>query len=134
MTVEDTAIAVASVPHDDARLRCWVSKLRSRVPHFSHANDHQPGAWIGAYLRGRLVCAYGYTFCHDGTILIDYAVCEPTRAGRVCLEAMGLILKKTWAGRPIRFFTELSNRKMRKIFEHKFGAKPVALLYEVLGG
>jgi hypothetical protein len=124
-------IICREVLHDDPLLASWVAKLRSRAPHFSHANDHQPGSWIGMYAGSRLLTAYGYTYCMDGTVLVDYAVCEPTKAGRVAMQTLGLVLVQTWKGRPIRFFTEIANRKMRRLFEGVFGAKPSALLYEV---
>lgn len=130
MTME-RGVSAAQVPHDDPRLRCWVAKLRDRAPHFSHANEHEPGSWIGMYAGERLLCAYGYTLCVDGTVMIDYAVCEPTKAGRFALQALGLALKQMWHGRRIRFFTELANKKMRRVFENVFGARPVALLYEI---
>jgi hypothetical protein len=105
--------------------------FKTQAPHFSHALDYSPGTWLGLFSGERLLSAYGYSLCVDGTIAVEYALCEPSRAGRVALEYLTRTMYDTWRGKIVRFHCEKGNRKMRRVVE-RLGAKPVAFMYEVI--
>jgi hypothetical protein len=120
----------APVDPNDPLLRWWVAQLKARCPHFSHASELQTGSWYGLYVAGRLRAAMGFTYCTDRTIMVEYVVCEPSKAGRASMIVLMSALKEQWRENNIRFFCEVDNKKMRRITE-ALGAKPVAVMYQI---
>lgn len=131
-------MTVAAPPHleilpvspSDPILQAWCARLRTQAPHFTHAADYQPGLWIGLYRDGEMLAAYGYTICRNDVVAVEYALCQPSKAGKNALDALTYILNEQWKQRVVRFHCEISNRKMRKIVEG-YGARPVALMYQL---
>jgi hypothetical protein len=123
-------IAFAPVDPLDPTLQAWVRTLKARNPHFAHAHDSGPGTWLGLYGNESLLSAIGYTWNADNSVLIEYIVCRPSRAGRWALFAIMLTLKKILKGRRIVWFTQNDNPRMKRLY-HILGATPVATMYEL---
>jgi hypothetical protein len=87
--------------------------------------------WLGLYLGPRLLSAMGYLFYSDGTVLVQMAVCEPSRGGRVALDAIIGLCRSMWSGRRVLWFSEIANRKMARVFKG-VGASPVAAMWETV--
>jgi len=131
MIAAPARVAFREVSSSDPTVAAWAQRLLAQSPHFSHASDYLPGAWLGLYVEDRLLSAYGYTHCKNGVVAVEYALCEPSKAGRVALEALTLTCCDLWKGRVVRFHCEIANRKIRKLVE-RLGAKPVAYMYEII--
>ncbi len=115
---------------DDPRILAWLDRFVPQVPHFSHALDYSSGSWLGLFVNERLLSAFGYTYCKNDVVCIEYALCEPSKAGRIGLDALMRTLRQTFSDKTLRFHCEISNLKIRRMVE-ALGAKPVAYLYEL---
>ncbi len=120
------------IPGDHPTLARWRRRFERLSPHFDHLPNYEPGSWIGMFVHDRLLAAFGYTLCVHDVVAVEFALCEPSRAGRIALAALMRVLYTQWRGRTLRFHIECSNRRMRRMVE-SLGATPVALMYE-LGG
>lgn len=117
----------------DPTLNGWHEKLRSRTPHFDH-EVNGPKTWTGLYKGDHLLAAVGFSFMPANTVVVECAVCEPSKDGLYARNALCLSLKKFWAGKRIIFFTEISNKKMLRFLTQAIKAVPVAAMMEVYGG
>lgn len=135
MTVQAVApeiISCRSVGPNDPTIQAWLATFMRQATSFSHVGAQVgAGAWIGLYGGDRLLSAFGYTHCVDGTVFIEHALCEPSRAGAMGLRVLAQALYQLWHGsNRMRFFCERRNRRMRRIVEG-LGAVPQAFLYEI---
>lgn len=120
----------APVPPDDPLVRAWLRKLHEQNPHFSHGADTQPGFWYGLYVLGTLRSVIGFTYCPGNVVMVEYVMCEPSKAGYATMRILLAGMREQWKSMTIRCYCESVNMRIRRIIEG-LGARPVALMYEV---
>ena len=125
---QDSKLVVGNIDPKNPTLLEW--RAAFKCPHFSASVLPEPGAWLGIMYRGELLAVYGYTLYEDGTIMIDWLLCEPSRRGLAAAYAFGVgPLRELFQGKTVRFHTGAHNNKLLAP-ALKMGFKPVAYLME----
>ena len=75
----------------------------------------------------------GFTFCINEVILVEYVLCEPSKAGRAAMVILVSALREQWRSLTIRCFCEVANRRMIRFVE-SLGGRPAAIMLEVPKG
>jgi hypothetical protein len=121
---------VVSVDATDPRIAEWYERFYPQTRFAVPLEAMNIGGWTGFESGGKLRAVMGYTFKHTDIVAVDLLLCEPTKTGLASLYSLCAAFKLANAGKTMRFCVELTNERMMGVYE-AFGAKPVALVYEL---